>query len=170
MDITRLTEARARADLDRFCALLADAVDHGAGVGFLRPLDPARARAYWNDVFAAVGHGSKILLAAADGGDLIGTVHLELVAKQNQPHRGEVLKLLVHTAHRRRGIARELMAAVEREAKAAGRWLLVLDTEGGSGAEAFYDASGWQRVGSIPSFALNADGVPTPNIIYYKMI
>ena len=168
--ITRLDEPAARAALDPFIALLTDAVNHGSSVGFLRPRDAGLARAYWEEVFAGVARGTKILLAAQVDDTIVGSVQLELAQRPNGVHRAEVQKLVVLSRYRRRGIASELMQAVEGEARAAARSLLVLDTESGSGAEPFYETLHWQRVGSIPEFALNTDGVPTPNVIFYKMI
>ena len=168
--ITRLAESDARARLDQFVALLADVVNHGASVGFLRPLDAKLARVYWDEVFASMGRGTKILLIARIDDHMVGSVQLDLCTRQNSLHRAEVQKLIVLSRHRRQGIASELMHAIEREAQAATRSLLVLDTEARSEAEPFYEAQQWQRVGSIPNYARNTDGVPTPNIIYYKMI
>jgi acetyltransferase len=156
-DITRLTASDARAERDRLIALLADTVNHGASVGFLRPLDAALAC-------------DRILLVARSGGEIVGSVQLDLATRQNGVHRAEVQKLIVLSRCRRQGIASALMQAIEGEAHRAARSLLVLDTEARSGAEPFYESLQWQRVGSIPDFALNTDGVPTPNTIYYKMI
>lgn len=168
--ISRLDAREAEACLAPLVALLSDAVNHGASVGFLRPLDDAVARGYWAEVFAGVAKGSKILLVAVVGSELVGTVQLELAPRPNGRHRAEVQKLLVLSRWRRQGIATALMDAIEREAKAAGRWLLVLDTEARSGAEPFYESRAWTRCGSIPDFALSADGAPTPNIIYCKKL
>jgi GNAT superfamily N-acetyltransferase len=168
--IRRITEAEARSRLPAFAALLSDAVDHGASVGFLRPMDAAIARGYWNEALASVAAGTRILLVAEDGPEIVGTAQLDLATKPNGRHRAEVQKVLVLARCRRQGIARQLMDALEREALAASRSLLVLDTESRSGAEPFYEALGWIRCGSIPGFALSADGVPTPNVIYHKVI
>jgi acetyltransferase len=168
--ITRLTAQEVRADAAALRALLEDAVNNGASVGFLRPLDPNLCRAYWDEVGAAVAGLGRIVLVARDAGEIVGSVQLDLSPKQNGRHRAEVQKLLVLARCRRRGLARELMHAVEVEAQVAGRSLLVLDTESGSDAVAFYDALGWQRCGSIPDFALSADGVPTANILYFKRV
>ena len=168
--ITRLSESEARAQLDQFIALLADTVNSGASVGFLRPLDANLARDYWHEVFAAVGKGTRILLIARIDNHIVGSVQLDLCTRQNGLHRAEVQKLIVMSRCRRRGIASELMDAIEREAQAATRSLLVLDTEARSGAEPFYESLRWRRIGSIPGYALNTDGVPTPNTIYCKMI
>ena len=168
--ITRLSESEARAQLDQFIALLADTVNSGASVGFLRPLDANLARDYWHEVFAAVGKGTRILLIARIDNHIVGSVQLDLCTRQNGLHRAEVQKLIVLSRCRRRGIASELMDAIEREAQAATRSLLVLDTEARSGAEPFYESLRWRRIGSIPGYALNTDGVPTSNTIYCKMI
>ena len=169
-EITRLSEPDARARFDRLVELLSDTVNHGSSVGFLRPLDAAIAGDYWDEVLAGVARGTKILLAASVGGWIVGSVQLELAMRPNGRHRAEVQKLIVLSSHRRRGVASALMRAIEGEARAAARSLLVLDTEARSGAEPFYESLHWQRVGSIPAFALNTDGVPTPNTIYYKTI
>jgi acetyltransferase len=169
-DIVRLTAAHVQAESAALMALLEDAVNHGASVGFLRPLDHDLCRAYWDEVGAAVAGGGRILLAAREAGEIVGSVQLDLSPKQNGRHRAEVQKLLVLARWRRRGIARHLMRAIEDQARAAGRSLLVLDTESGSAAVAFYDSLGWERCGSIPDFALSADGVPTANILYYKRV
>ena len=168
--ITRLTAAGARAEIDQFVALLADTVNQGSSVGFLRPMDASIAHAYWEEVFAAVAGGNRILLAARIGDAIVGSVQLDLAMRPNGRHRAEVQKLIVLSSHRRKGIASDLMDAIEGEARTAARTLLVLDTEVGAGAEPFYESMRWQRVGSIPDFALNTDGVPTPNVIYYKML
>ena len=169
-DIARVRDRDVEPELKGFVALLVDAVDHGASVGFLRPLDPEMAREYWHEVCRALRAGSRILLVARDAGEIVGSVQLDLSAKQNGRHRAEVQKLLVLSRCRRRGIARDLMHAIEEEARQAGRSLLVLDTESGSDAVPFYDAHGWTRCGSIPDFALSADGVPTANILYCKRV
>jgi ribosomal protein S18 acetylase RimI-like enzyme len=168
--ITRLTESDARDRLASLVELLADTVNAGASVGFLRPLDAELARRYWQDVLTAVGQGTRILLIACVDDEIVGSVQLDLCGKQNGGHRAEVQKLIVRSRQRRQGIATELMDAIEREARAADRSLLVLDTEAGSAAVPFYEALQWQRVGSIPAFALSTDGVPTPNVIYYKIL
>ena len=79
-------------------------------------------------------------------------------------------KLIVHRRARRRGIARSLMEAVEREAVAAGFTLLLLDTCLGGAAEQLYASTGWVRVGAVPGFALNPDGSECDTVFYYKQL
>ena len=69
-------------------------------------------------------------------------------------HHAEVSKVLVDPKFRRMGIARALMAGIERLASETGRWLLTLDTAGDA-AEALYRSLGYQLAGVIPSYARN---------------
>jgi len=169
-EIARLTEFDVLANLPGLTTLLEDAVNNGASVGYLRPLDSRLSHRYWREVCDALATGGRILLVARDGVEIVGSVQLDLSRKPNGRHRAEVQKLLVLSRYRRRGIARDLMHAIEEEARRANRSLLVLDTESGSDAVPFYESQGWERCGSIPDFALSADGVPTANILYYKRL
>src|SRR4030095_4341966 len=112
-DIERLTADQARVLLSALVALLKDTVDDGASVGFLRPLSTELAEVYWREVIRDVSEQSRILLVARRDGIVVGSVQLGLCTKPNGVHRAEVQKLLVHTGSRRRGIGRQLMAAIE---------------------------------------------------------
>ena len=103
-------------------------------------------------------------------GELIGTVQVILALPPNQPHRGEIAKLLVHRLARRRGIARLLMDHAEREARAEGKTLLVLDTVTGDPAERLYQRLGWTTVGVIPGYALYPDGRPCDTTVFFKVL
>lgn len=152
----------------RLCEILVDCVEHGASVGFLGPLDPADANAYWCRVERAVAEGRCVLLVAAlADGAVAGTVQLDVDTMPNQPHRATVSKLLVHSAARRRGVGEALMAGVERAARDAGRWLLTLDTATAD-AERLYERLGWKPAGVIPQYALNPDRTLTHTAFYWK--
>ncbi|WP_295990587.1 GNAT family N-acetyltransferase [Rugamonas sp.] len=157
----------ARADL---IALLMDAVAHGASLGFLAALTPTEAGAYWCEVRAAMQTGARLLWLAERDGAIVGTVQVELCGKKNGVNRAEVQKLLVHSAARRGGVARQLMAAVEAAARALDRGLLYLDTEAGSDAEPFYRACGYTYAAGLPDYACNPSGIWKPNAIYYKTL
>lgn len=149
-------------------AVLVDCVEGGASVSFMAPLDHDRATAYWAEVLAGVGRGERIVLVAeADDGTVVGTVQVVLVAPENQPHRGEIAKMLVHRRARGRGVAEALMRAAEAEAVRAGRTLLVLDTSSDV-AERLYGRLGWQRVGVIPGYALWPGGGRCDTTVFYK--
>src|SRR5260221_319774 len=88
------------------------------------------ARKFFEKVIASIASGDTVLVAAKLDGRIVGTVQLGLDMPPNQPHRGDIKKLLVHRAGRRRGIGAQLMERAEQEAKSRRRTLLVLDTAG----------------------------------------
>jgi GNAT superfamily N-acetyltransferase len=164
-------DAAASASAERrLSEVLVACVDAGAAVSFLPPLNPEAARAHWRKVSADVAAGARLLLAAWADGVLAGTVMLDLGTPQNQPHRAEVQKLLVHPAFRRRGIARALMERAEQAASRIGRRLLTLDTRAGDAAEPLYRALGWTEAGRIPGYALDADGTARDTVFFYKVV
>lgn len=170
IEVRRLAGAELEEHLDELAAVLADCVDGGASVGYLAPFSPARARAELEGMAAEVGRGRRLLLAAFDGGRVVGTVQVILALPPNQPHRGEIAKLLVHRSARRRGVARLLMERAESEASAEGKTLLVLDTVTGDPAERLYERLGWTRVGVIPGYALYPDGRPCDTTVFWKAV
>ena len=142
---------------DRLGEILADAVRLGAGVGFLLPFDAQAGARYWRDRADEVASGARIVLVARDD-EVVGTVSLVRAAMPNQPHRAEVAKLLVHPAHRRRGVATALVRAAEAHARSIGRTLLTLDCVAGGHEERFYRGLGYRVVGTIPGYALSPSG------------
>lgn len=152
------------------CELLVDSVEHGASVGFLAPLEPADADAYWRRVERAVAEARCVLLVAElSDGAVAGTVQLDVDTLPNQPHRATVSKLLVHSSARRRGVGAALMEGVERAARDAGRWLLTLDTATEEAAR-LYRRLGWTPAGVIPNYALNPDGTLTDTAFFWKQL
>jgi GNAT superfamily N-acetyltransferase len=149
--------------------VLIDCVDGGASVSFMAPLSRAKALAFWRAVAEGVARDERVLLVAEDArGQIVGTVQLIVSQPDNQPHRADVAKMLVHRRARRQGIAQALMAAVDDEARAAGKTVLVLDTVTGGDAERLYARAGWQRVGVIPGYALMPDGALYATTYFYK--
>lgn len=169
--IRALTGAEARARVQELAAVLHDCVEGGASVSFMAPLAPATADAFWRQVADGVAAGDRILLVAEDAaGTIVGTVQVLFAWPENQPHRGDVAKMLVRRAARRQGLGGRLMRAAERAAREAGRTLLVLDTVTGSPAERLYARLGWTRVGVIPDYALWPDGRPCDTTVFYKAL
>ena len=163
---------RAGADAATVNALadvLVDCVEGGASVGFMSPLTHDRAAAFWISTLDAAARGERVVLLAEEAGSgaIIGTVQVIVSAPENQPHRGEISKMLVHRQARRRGVGEALMRAAEAAARGAGKSLLVLDTANDS-AERLYDRLGWHRVGVIPGYALWPDGGLADTIVFYK--
>jgi len=167
--ITVLDAAAARAALDELCDVLTDCVEGGASVSFMLPFGRDDAKKFFDKVIASVARGETVLIAASLDGRIAGTVQLGLDMPPNQPHRGDIKKLLVHRAARRHGLGAALMAAAEREAKARGRTLLVLDTASGD-AERLYQRGGWQRVGVVPDYAMWPQGGFCDTVFFWKRI
>ncbi len=136
--------------------VLAACVAGGASVNFVQPFTVEQAEAWWRARLAAPG--ARHLLVARVEGVVRGTVLLEPAPQPNQRHRAEIGKMLVHPAFRRRGLARALLRAAEAKARGLCHALLTLDTEEGSDAEALYRAEGWRHAGTIPGYAMRADG------------
>jgi GNAT superfamily N-acetyltransferase len=170
IETRRLEPEEVRAELDRLADVLVDCVAGGASVSYLAPFSHEQARAAFEAVAAEVGQGKRLLLGAFSEGRLVGTVQVILALPPNQPHRGEIAKLLVHRSARRRGIAQLLMEHAESEARAAGKTLLVLDAVTGGDAERLYSRLGWTKVGVIPGYALFPDGRPCDTTIFWKAV
>lgn len=164
--VQRLDEAQ----LTSLSALLVDAVQHGASVGFLAPLSAVEARHYWQDLQGQLGRHLRLWLLLDTQQGVVGTVQLALCPKANGAHRAEVQKLMVHSQHRGRGHAASLLAAAEAQALAEDRHLLVLDTESDSVAERVYQRLGWQQAGKVPDYALSPSGQMHPTTIYFKRL
>jgi ribosomal protein S18 acetylase RimI-like enzyme len=170
VEIRRLAAAEVRAQLDGLASVLVDCVEGGASVSYMAPFSLDQARAAFDAVAAEVEQHRRLLLAAFDGGEVVGTVQVVLATPPNQPHRAEIAKLLVRRSARRQGIAQQLMAEAEREALAEGKTLLVLDTVTGDDAERLYERLGFTRVGVIPGYALYPDGRPCDTTIFWKAL
>lgn len=169
--IIRIADAdTVRAAVPDLCEVLADCINGGASLGFMLPFAPDDAAAYWHDIAGQVEAGGIILALAENAEKVVGTVQVGLATKPNQPHRGDLIKLLVHRSARGLGLSRRLMEAVEAEAARRGRTLLVLDTATGSDAERIYPRFGWQRVGIIPDYALWPQGGFCDTTLFYKRI
>jgi len=151
--------------------VLCDCVEGGASVSFMQPLSPERAAAFWRDVALGVAGGERALMVAEDAqGTVVGTVQLVLAQPENQPHRADVAKMLVHRRARRQGVAALLLHAAETEAAREGKSLLVLDTVTGGDAERLYARLGWQRCGEIPGYALWPEGGLCGTTIFFKSL
>jgi GNAT superfamily N-acetyltransferase len=170
IDVRRLGSREIHAHLDGLADVLADCVAGGASVSFMAPFPHDEARAFFETMAAEVERGRRLVLAAFHDGRIVGTVQVILAVPPNQPHRGEIAKLLVHRSARRSGVAQLLMEQAEAEARAEGKTLLVLDTVTGDPAERLYTRLGWTRVGVIPGYALYPDGRPCDTTVFWKAL
>lgn len=149
--------------------VLIDCVEGGASVSFMLPMTRAKAETFWRNAAAGVARGERVVLSAEDETGIVGTVQIILAQPENQPHRGDLAKMLVHRRARRRGIGEALLVAAERSALDAGKTLLVLDTASDD-AERLYARQGWQRCGIIPNYALFPDGRPCATTYFFKSL
>lgn len=171
VSVRQLGSEEAHACNAALCEVLIDCVHGGASVSFMAPLSGAKAQAFWHGVADGVARGDRVLLVAEDeAGSIVGTVQVVFAQPENQPHRADIAKMLVHRRARRRGIGAMLMEAGETAARAAGRTVLVLDTATGSDAERLYQRMGWQRVGVVPDYALWPDGRMCATTYYTKAV
>jgi GNAT superfamily N-acetyltransferase len=166
----RCLETIGAREIQGLSDVLIDCVEGGASVSFMLPMSRAKAEAFWRSMAASMARGERMVFAAEDtDGTIVGTVQIILAQPENQPHRGDLAKMLVHRRARQRGIGAALLEAAERGAAGAGKTLLVLDTASDD-AERLYARYGWQRCGVIPDYALWPDGTPCATTFFFKFL
>ncbi|MGV3549763.1 GNAT family N-acetyltransferase [Rhizobium sp.] len=166
MIVENLDRVQAQEHVATLTQMLCEAVEDGALVGYVLPLKPWVAEAYWHGVISSVDAGERLLLCALADGALVGTVQLYLSPEPNAPHRGEIYKLLVRRSHQRHGIGEALMRAVEQAARHRGRTLLLLDTVEGGAGERLYRRLGWREIGVVPNHFVDPTGHPKTSIYF----
>jgi GNAT superfamily N-acetyltransferase len=164
----RSLQAIGEREIQQLSDVLIDCVEGGASVSFMHPMSRAKAEQFWRSVSASLAMGERVVLVAEDADQtIVGTAQVIWAQPENQPHRGDIAKMLVHRRARRLGVGAALLAAAERCALHAGKTLLVLDTASPD-AERLYARHGWQLCGQIPRYALMPDGEPCATKIFYK--
>jgi GNAT superfamily N-acetyltransferase len=166
--VIRRLETVSDTDIRQLADVLIDCVEGGASVSFMDPLTRERAEGFWRRVADGVHAGQRALVVAEDDQRICGTVQLLLDLPENQPHRADVAKMLVHRRARRQGVGAALMHAAEATARDCGRTVLVLDTVTGGDAERLYTRLGWQRVGEVPKYALMPRGEFCSTTFFYR--
>jgi len=166
----RELEAMDARELRELSKVLIDCVEGGASVSFMHPMTWIKAVGFWSATAAALGRGERLVFVAEDELGICGTVQVILNLPENQPHRGDLAKMLVHRRARRRGVGAALLSAAEARALEVGRTLLVLDTVTGGDAERLYARHGWQRCGEIPRYALFPGGGYCSTTVFYKAL
>jgi GNAT superfamily N-acetyltransferase len=164
----RRLHAPDEAQISQLAEVLVDCVEGGASVSFMWPLTRERAVAFWRGVAQGVAAGERALLVADDARGICGTVQLVLGQPENQPHRADLAKMLVHRRARRQGLGAALVGAAESTARECGKTLLVLDAVTGGDGARLYERLGWVRVGEIPGYALMPQGGLCSTTVYYR--
>jgi GNAT superfamily N-acetyltransferase len=169
--VRRIGAHEAAGCIEGLADVLVDCVEGGASVSFMLPIARETAVNFWRGVADGLNRGERVLLVAEDNeGRIVGTVQIITSQPENQPHRADVAKLLVHRRARGRGVAQRLMIALEDAARAHGKSVLVLDTVSGGDAERLYQRLGWQRVGVVPRYALMPTGELCGTTFFYKHV
>ena len=168
LEIRRL-DAVSEAQLHALADVLVDCVEGGASVSFMQPMTRDKSLAFWRKVADGVARRERVLLVAEDADGIVGTVQVVLAQPENQPHRADVAKMLVHRRARRRGAGAALMRAAEAEALREGKTLLVLDT-GDDTAARLYARMGWLPAGTIPRYALLPAGGECATTYFYRSL
>jgi GNAT superfamily N-acetyltransferase len=166
----RCLETIGDREIQGLSDVLIDCVEGGASVSFMHPMSRAKAEAFWRRVAQGVAAGERALLVAEDVQGVCGTVQLVLDLPENQPHRADLAKMLVHRRARRQGLAAALMRAAEATARACGKTLLVLDAVTDGDAARLYERLGWVRVGDIPGYALWPQGGLCSTTFFYRAL
>jgi GNAT superfamily N-acetyltransferase len=167
--IRRLASVDA-SQIDALVDVLIDCVEGGASVSFMSPLTRERALKFWRRVADGVANGDRALLIAEDAEGICGTVQLIFDLPENQPHRADLAKMLVHRRARRQGLGERLLQAAEDTARECGKTLLVLDAVTDGDAARMYARHGWQRVGDIPEYALFPEGGFCSTTVFYRKL
>jgi GNAT superfamily N-acetyltransferase len=168
MSTIRLLARLEPTHIEQLADVLLDCVDGGASVSFMHPLPRERALAFWERVARDVETSARVVLVAEDAEGICGTVQLVLDQPDNQPHRADLAKMLVHRRARRQGLGAALLTAAEAAGRAAGKTLLVLDSVTDSDGARLYARLGWIRVGEIPNYALLPRGGYCPTTYFYR--
>lgn len=163
----RRVNALTDAHIAELAVVLMDCVEGGASVSFMQPLSREHAEDFWRTVAGGVIRGERALMTAEDESGICGTVQLILQQPDNQPHRADLSKMLVHRRARRTGLGEALMREAEQAARDCGKTLLVLDTAS-ENAERLYERLGWTRVGVVPGFALLPTGELCDTTFFYR--
>jgi GNAT superfamily N-acetyltransferase len=168
LPVVRRLETIGPRELQGLSDVLIDCVEGGASVNFMWPMTRAKAETYWRGVAESLARGERSLVIAEDErGETLGTAQAVWAPQENQPHRADISKMLVRRSARRHGVGALVLAAAEQAARDAGKTLLVLDTASPE-AERLYERSGWQRVGTVPKYALLPDGPFCSTVFFYK--
>jgi ribosomal protein S18 acetylase RimI-like enzyme len=159
------------ATFEQLSKTLIETVASGGSISFMHPVSRENALAFWQKIAVSVASGERVLLVARDeAGEIIGTVQSVLDQPENQPHRADIAKMMVHPRARRQGIAEALLIEIERLTLAAGKTVAVLDTETGAAASHLYAKLGWKAAGDIPDYALKPHGGMCSTTYFYKAL
>jgi len=129
--VIRHLDAFGDREIQELSEVLIDCVQGGASVSFMLPMTRIKAETFWRNAAASAARDERVVLVAQDatgtlvGTTLVGTVQVVWAQPENQPHRGDVAKMLVHRRARHRGIGAALRR--DSELRVVARWQTVCD-------------------------------------------
>src|SRR3954469_5705234 len=105
----RALEVIGEPELRGLCEVLMDCVEGGASVSFMHPMTLAKAVDFWREVASSMARGERALIIAQEAeGKVMGTAQAGWAGPENQPHRADIAKMLVHRRARRLGVGAAL--------------------------------------------------------------
>lgn len=160
------TDKRQTGEILRdLVVVLRDSISNNYSIGFLATDSDESLREFW---ISELQRSNNSLFCAWNESELIGTVIITRETRTNGRHRGELRKLMVHSDHQGRGVGSRLEKLACAAAKESGISLLYLDSATDFLVNEKYEAWGWQRVGSIPSYAADPFGKLIATTYFYK--
>jgi GNAT superfamily N-acetyltransferase len=147
--------------------LLIATVETEASLGFLPPLAPTDARAYWMSLSSDLRAGRRVLVGAFSEDRIVGSGQLSFPVWPNAKHRAELQKLFVDGTRHGQGVGRRLMAGLHAAARARGRSLILLNARRPV-AEGFYKPLGYKEIGVVPGYSLGSDGGRIDSVSLYQ--
>jgi len=168
MHVEILNAEQAATSVPRLAEILIDAVASGAGVSFLHPLSQDDAEQFWRDQLPGVVAGKTFILICKDSlRQIMGVVMLHKAWAPNQPHRGDVAKLLVHRDFRRLGVGSALMLEMEKLAQKIGLRMINFDAVAGGAPDRLYRTLGYHVVGTIPGYAFSGQDNKLDDVVFF---
>ncbi|KAI3399663.1 hypothetical protein diail_6012 [Diaporthe ilicicola] len=146
---------------------------------FLPPLSNDKLLNWWKDRIAESRAGTRVIIlllneaepgAKVRGEDLVGVAMLATPHSETSPFRARVESLLVAAKYRRNGGSVALMHAVHGQAILKGKTLLMAETESGTVAEKVFKKLGYDEIGKVPNYSLNASSELREGVFLYKAL
>jgi acetyltransferase len=157
-EIRRLAASEILERRAEFQALVRDAVETMGTVGFVLPVTTDKLDRYWSGVAREAESGEREVLAAFEEGVVIGMLQIAYEKAESVRHRGDLQKLMVLSAHRRRGVARALLRDAMARMRALGLAMYTITTAHEAPTEVLVRQLSFTRYGVMPHYGVTPDG------------
>ena len=166
-ETVRIPNSLNKSDVAALVELIHDAIHTNNSVGFLHTTSKTELQEFWEQ---EINDAANTLILARANDVIVGIVIVTRETRPNGRHRAELRKLMVHSAHQRKGIGRGLEQRATEFAKSEGLTLLYLDSATDFLVQRVYEAWGWQKAGSIPDYSSKPDGTLESTTYFYKLL